>query len=138
MTSDLNDDVRSVTRSLREVHRVVAEIQLDYMDPGGGGDQAAFAKWQRLIHDPALAWLRPVSALMADVDQMLHDAEVLDADVAGELRARVQRVLGPTEDPEFQEVRDRIGGLTTGYPEVAMVLGDLRRALGALPGPQED
>ncbi len=111
---------------------MLAEIQLDYLSPSSG-DGSAFARWQRLIHDPALAWLRAVSGLMADVDQIVHEAEGLDPDTAADIRSRVERVFGPTEDPEFQEIRDRIGSMTTGYPEVAMALGDLRRSLSVLP-----
>jgi hypothetical protein len=80
-----------------------------------------------LMSDPTFAWLRSLSALMADIDALLDRAEIDEEDAAA-VRLELDRLL--TQTPPF----------TTEYlarlqqsPHLAVDHGRVREVMGRLP-----
>ena len=69
-----------------------ARIQIERVD----GRLTAHQFWDRLISDPALGWLGPLTALIVAMDEWLDDAEATAA-AAVELAAEVARLLVPAD-----------------------------------------
>lgn len=91
------------------------------------------ARMQALLHDPAMAWLKPVSDLMVEVDGLLASEEMIDVEAAGRIRLQAETLFGPSPTGEQHAVQRTMANLTYRHPEIVMALGDLRRALGKLP-----
>lgn len=64
--------LEQVSRKLRELHAAVLNAERRFAPSGAG-----LALLDRLMNDPAWAWLRPLSSLIAEVDHALaQDAEL--------------------------------------------------------------
>ncbi len=99
-----------------------ARIQIERVD----GRLTAHQFWDRLISDPALGWLGPLTALIVAMDEWLDDADATAAD-AGALAAEVARLLMPADDGDpFQR---RYAELLQRDPAIVMAHAAARRAL---------
>ncbi|HEX2566992.1 MAG TPA: hypothetical protein VHL85_09030 [Burkholderiales bacterium] len=67
----------NVRTELLNVHRALIEsARLDYEREHGATPAGQFL--QTLIHDPAYAWLAPLTSLVAQIDEVLADDELQD------------------------------------------------------------
>ena len=99
-----------------------ARIQVERVD----GRLTAHQFFDRLVNDPALAWLGPLTAVIVAMDEWLDDAEATAA-AAGELAAEVARLLVPADDGDaFQR---RYAELLQREPAIVMAHAAARRAL---------
>ena len=99
-----------------------ARIQIERVD----GRLTAHQFWDRLISDPALGWLGPLTALIVAMDEWLDDADATTADAAA-LAAEVARLLMPADDGDpFQR---RYAELLQRDPAIVMAHAAARRAL---------
>ena len=99
----------------------------------GGAATAGFALFERLINDPEWAWLRPLSALMADIDQVTSEPQPACADLEAAAAAQVRGLLfgdGELSQPAFLE---RYRPLLQRHSALASTHGELRRLLRAFP-----
>lgn len=79
------------------------------------------------IHDPWFAWLRPLTALIAAMDELVADASPEAAARVPILLAEARTMLRPAEDgDDFQQ---RYFEFVQRSPEVAVAHGALARAL---------
>jgi hypothetical protein len=118
-----------LSHALCELHRaLVASVQLGFERlhgrvPGRG------ALLELVLHDPLFAWLRPLSALIASID------ERLETDVDGATLALARRAVeGVLAAGDFA---DRYRVLLQEDAAVVMAHGALRRALAGLPSQEE-
>lgn len=104
-----DDEARAARRSaLREVSRVLIPLHRALID--AAKDDYAFAFGQvpqptaliRLLNeDTFFAWLKPITALIVEIDEMTRrDFETADADA---IAARVDALFGSTPDRGFAE-----------------------------------
>jgi hypothetical protein len=82
---------------------------------------------ERLMHDPAFAWLRPLSALVVALDQWL-DAPDDEAALAAELADELRRLLAP--DPAGDPFQRRYAELMQRSPAIILTHAAAVRALG--------
>ena len=83
------------------------------------------------VHDPAFAWLRPLSELMADLDGMLDLAEPPSDEEAGAVRGEIEHLLAPSGG----ELAGRTVALVAEDPKIAIPYARVRQLLLALPAP---
>ena len=124
---------RELSRALRAMHKALVRTEISGVRAGKAPQPGAYAQMQRLLHDPSLEWLKPVSTLIVELDHLLSEVEELDAVHAAEVRGAVEDLFGPSDPDRRHGLEHTVGTLTSEHPEVAMALGDLRRALAALP-----
>jgi len=129
---DYTDAVRAFSLSLRTMHRALVAAELS--DPAVVAG-TPFDQMQRLLHDPALAWLKPIFDLMVDLDGRLAMDTEIDTQEAQRVRRRAESLFGPSDPDRVHAVQRGMANLTHDHPPVTMALGDMRRALSKLPKP---
>ena len=127
-TGQLRDDLEGVSRSLQQLHKLVLEAEGAPL-PG----QAGLALLDRLLNDPNWLWLRPLSKLIADLDEgIARDANLTRGEAAaaaGHVRALVFG-LGEPRDEAFL---GRYRPLLQHSPALASAHGQLKRLIDAMP-----
>ena len=124
-------DFGRLARALRELHRALMEcarreherVTLTVLSPG--------ELLKLLTTDPAFAWLRELSELMADID-VVGDGpgDALEA-TAGAIRPAVEHLLGT---PDSQDAfAQRYWPYVHDEPHVAMAHAGVKQALNAFP-----
>ncbi|NJN69285.1 MAG: hypothetical protein HC801_02585 [Nitrospira sp.] len=78
---------------------------------------------QLALNDAWFAWLRPLSHLIAKLDELSESSDLAPHEAIPALLASVQRLLMPTE-----EGRDSAGNITTRCNEVPMSCWSTRRS----------
>jgi hypothetical protein len=128
---------RVVSQALRPVHGVLIDaVRLDY-EREHGSIQSAAALLQLVVSDSAFAWLRPLSGLMARVDE-LAEAEEVDATEVLALRAAVESwaLLGPATENGFQarylEILQRRPDLVLAHAQLRTAVRELEKVAAPL------
>ena len=140
MSEDFTEAARDLSQALRRMHKALVRTEIPAVREGTQSRPGAFAQMQRLMHDPALEWLKPVSSLIVELDHALSERDGVQEARGAEIRRRVESLFGPTAPSRQHGIQATVANRTSEIPEVAMALGDLRRALAALPAtdPGED
>jgi len=118
----------ALAAALAELHKVAMEAAAAAYERERGPIGGRVRLLELLMGDAFFAWLRPLSGLMADLDEGLDDTTPLDDAAGGDLRAATEALL------------DRPGALHDGlHPllqddtNLVLASGAVRRALAALP-----
>jgi hypothetical protein len=131
--STLRKDLEAISRALQALHRQVLETEGAYL-PG----RSPLELLDRLVKDPAWAWLRALSTLIVELDEALaKDTDVTASDAAaaaGHVRALVFG-LGEPRDEAFL---GRYRPLLQLSPALASAHGELKRLIDALPPEPEN
>lgn len=124
-------EIRDLSRALRAWHKVLLErAYQEEVSPDGGA--SPMERLQSAMSDPRLEWLRPLSDLILEIDESgaeLDEAQTTEERLA-EVRSRVNALLSGQE--ELEGFRERYAEYAGRIPEVALPLGDVRRALAAM------
>ena len=125
----LREALRDFSRKLLPLHRALIEAaRADYsalIAPISSPGQML----QLLQEDPHFAWLKPMTTLIVDIDEMVRvDFERADFDA---IVARLERLFGPTPDPAFAEhyvpVLQQDVDVAVGHAGVRQALASLAR-----------
>lgn len=111
-------------RAMLHVHRALLDaerIRYERMN-GRVANNATFL--QVVMNDPWFAWLRPMTALIVEIDQWL-DGDERSPDLAEILLAQVRDRLRP--DEEGAEFQQRYHRLLQEEPSVAVAHGQVRK-----------
>ena len=123
--------MRSVSSALLAVHRVLIDVVATQRDPFRAVVGDPVGLFQLVLNEPEFAWLRPMLQLVAQIDELTELPDAPTDDEAKVLRARIERMLAPNDDPDG--FGSRYVALLPLEPELAMAHADLRFALRALP-----
>jgi len=125
--SQLRHDLEAVSRALQAVHRQILEAEGAFL-PGRSG----VALLDRLLNDPEWAWLRPLSKLIAELDEALARDDALTRDeaaaAAGHVRALVFGIGAPRDEAFLERYRPLLQTVA-----LASAHGELKRLVEALP-----
>jgi hypothetical protein len=125
--SGLRRDLEAVSRALQAVHRQVLEAEGAFL-PG----RSALDLLDRLIKDPEWAWLRALSTLIADLDEMLAGDEDVTANDAAAAAQRVRALVFGLGEPGDEAFLERYRPLLQASGALASAHGDLKRLVGTL------
>lgn len=128
--SDHRGEVSGVAAALRTLHRSLVDASRAMYELDHGPVVGPNAMLQLLMVDPEFAWLRELSGVMAEVDELLDLSTVTREDAAA-VRILVERLLGtPSDDASFgARYREALQANT----DVVIAHGKVRSALGSLP-----
>lgn len=132
--SALRTAVDDTAMALRELHRGLIQVARAAFEQERGPIGGPGELLNLLMTDPAFAWLRAMSELMADIDELLDaPAEVTPLDGAT-VRGAVERLISP---PEGAENPFSVRYLEALQIDTAVVMthARVRKALAALPAP---
>ena len=123
----------ALSTALREVHAaLLARARRDFEREHGG--LAAGELLQAVTTDPAFAWLRTLSELMVEVDEIRDAQPDVGTEAAGAVRALIERLVGgPGDDAHAPAFAHRYLGYLQDEPQVAIAHGHLKRTLATWP-----
>jgi len=133
MSTTPKAELELLARKLRELHALVLQTERQF-DSGPGG----LALLDRLVNDPAWAWLRPLSMLMAEIDQMLAQSQAPTEYDHAVVAAHVRGLLSGEGDLRQDAFLDRYRPLLQLNPELASAHGELRGLLKSAPTESAD
>ena len=121
------DDLRSLGRRLTALHAALLEFERHAWEETHGPTKPA-ELLRLLLQDPSFAWLRPLSAIIAQIDEALDPRDATaDVDVKGLFDA-TQRLLRSGDSGVFQtKYRDTLQR----SPDVVMAHADVVKLLRA-------
>lgn len=122
------DTLRAVPRALRSLHKTLIDVETVYFGAVG----SALEHLQLITSHPHFAWLQPMSALMAALDEALDAPQALSAEAVAGWRAAIEELIGPGT-AAAGAFRAKYLILLHDAPEVAIAHGALRQLLGRLP-----
>ena len=131
---EIRQRLDEVAHALRPLHKALVDlVKLDYEKQKGATIPGPVQLFQLLTQDPFFLWLHPMSALMAEVDE-LHDQKepVTPEDVAA-VRASLEGLVGDRgQEPSPDSFVSRYLEILQNEPDVVMHHAKLRRALDRL------
>jgi hypothetical protein len=123
--------VSEVASILQDLHRTLMNSALGTYErdiaPIGGPGQ----RLQLLMYDPEFRWLRTLSGLMADIDELVDSGFLSPVDAAA-VRDEVSRLITPVAGDESEFAR-RYLEMLQADPSVVMAHAKVRQSLNALP-----
>ncbi|HEY2830209.1 MAG TPA: hypothetical protein VGJ88_08830 [Thermoanaerobaculia bacterium] len=97
----LRASLREFSKNLLPLHRALINAARDDYNFAFGEEITANRLLQLIQDDPFFAWLKPVTSLIVDIDEMARvDFETADYDA---IVARVDRLFGTKVDGDFAE-----------------------------------
>ena len=127
-SGQFRDDLEAVSRALQQLHKLVLEAEGAPL-PG----QAGLALLDRLLHDPGWAWLRPLSMLIADLDEGLAKDTGLTEGEAAAAAGHVRALVFGLGEPRDEAFLGRYRALLQLSAALASAHGQLKRLIDALP-----
>ena len=122
--SSLRLHLDELVAALRPLHKtLLAEVQHQY-ETAHNRVIGPAALFHLVTRDPFFAWLRPLSGLMAQLDELLDEKDPLDPKSAAALRTELDTLL--TDGSDFSA---RYVALLQTSHDLVVAHADLRRAL---------
>jgi hypothetical protein len=139
METDLGEQQRTFTaeleaasRALRELHRELLGIVRKQVEDSEGTHLTPAELFRRVVHDLPFAWLRTMSEMIVDIDELAELEPAPNEIEAAAVRHEIERLLfsPPGSDDEFGQ---RYSALRQSNAQLIIPEGELRRQLAALP-----
>jgi hypothetical protein len=126
-----------VAHALRPLHKALVElVRIDYEKRDGKPVAGPLQLFQLLTQDPFFLWLHPMSALMAEVDELHDQKEPVAPEAVAAVRASLEALVGDRgQEPSPDSFVSRYLEILQNEPEVVMDHARLRRALDRLSRP---
>jgi hypothetical protein len=128
---DLRKDVESLAVALLELHKELLEIVRGEVELRRGSPIPAGLFLQALLEDPSLQWLRPLSALIVELETLSEQKEPIDRADAIRIADEVELHVSPSEK-SHSALAQRYEELLQRSPEVVVAHGRVRAALARL------
>ncbi|HEX8953506.1 MAG TPA: hypothetical protein VF945_16735 [Polyangia bacterium] len=139
MTVDLDDaEIRvrldAVTHALRPLHKALVDlVRADYEKHQGRPVAGPVQLFQLLTRDPFFLWLHPMSALMAEIDELYDQKEPIEPDDVLAVRTTLESLVGDRgQEPSPDSFVSRYLEILQNEPGVVMAHARLRKALDRL------
>ena len=126
--SALHQDLEGVSRALQALHKQILEAEGAYL-PG----RSSLELLDRLLNDPAWAWLRALSSVITDLDEALAKDPGVTPDEAAAAAAHVRALVFGLGEPRDEAFLARYRPLLQQSAALASAHGELKRLIDALP-----
>ena len=121
--------LEKISKSLKRVHKHLLENEKAAVEARVGRTLNPLEFFSMLTQDESFAWMKPLSALMAEIDEFIDEnPTITEADVLG-IRDRVDFIL---KDPS-SKVASRYLQYLPQDPDFILAHSELRDALGPAP-----
>lgn len=120
--------LEAVSRKLQELYSAVLTAERRFAPSGAGLELL-----DRLVNDPAWAWLRPLSSLIAEVDHALAQPEELSAAEGAAAAAHIRGLIFGEGDLVDQAFLTHYRSLLQLDHALASTHGELRKLVKTLP-----
>jgi len=123
--------VRDLSSELKTLHKALLQAGQAAFEIEHGPVQGTLQLLHLVVHDPAFAWLRPLSELMADLDALLDLEIPPNREEEGAVRGELEHLLSPAGG----ELWSALAKFIQQAPEVAAAYARVRQILLSLPKP---
>jgi hypothetical protein len=127
------EQLATVSRMLRRLHSCLLQTEKAFHPPSAGLELL-----DRLLKDPAWAWLRPLSGLIADIDHVLAQQQPPTEYDLAVAAAHARELLTGEGDVQNAQFLERYRGLLQLSPELASLHGELKGLLKTTPAESAD
>ena len=125
--------LETLSRKLQQIYSLVLASERQF-DPSAAG----LALLDRLVNDPAWAWLRPLSALSAEIDHALAQSQPPTVYDHAVVAAHIRGLLAGENDLRHDPFLDRYRPLLQLNSELASAHGELKALLKNAPSEAVD
>lgn len=125
--------LETISRKLQRLYELVLAAERAFAPTSGG-----LPLLDRLLNDPAWAWLRPLSLLIAEIDHVLAQSDELTSQEHAAAAAHVRGLLFGEGDLANSDFLTRYRSLLQFDPALASAHGELRQLLRAFPAESEN
>ena len=124
----------AVTHALRPLHKALVDlVRADYEKRQGRPVAGPVQLFQLLTRDPFFLWLHPMSALMAEIDELYDQKEPIEPDELAAVRTTLESLVGDRgQEPSPDSFVSRYLEILQKEPEVVLAHARLRKALDRL------
>ena len=136
MTTTMDDaEIRrrldEITHALRPLHKALVDlVRADYEKQQGRPVAGPVQLFQLLTRDPFFLWLHPMSALMAEIDELYDQKEPIEPDDVVAVRTTLESLVGHRgQEPSPDSFVSRYLEILQKEPEVVLAHARLRKAL---------
>jgi len=126
-------ELEGLSRKLQKLHAQLIEAERQF-HPG----LAPLALLDRLVNDPEWAWLRPLSALIADIDHVLAQEQPPTEFDRAVVAAHVRGLLAGEGDLLNQKFLERYRALLQLHPSLVSLHGETKAMLKSAPAESDD
>lgn len=127
----LRPALRRLHSILLELHQALIDATRYEFESAHGRIENPYEMLELVESDPVFAWLRPMTALLLQVDE-LSEQEVISVEEAAAVRTVTERLVQPP-DGTTSSFHDRLRALRQSAPSLVVLHTHVRQALGALP-----
>jgi hypothetical protein len=97
-TPEERRDLTSIRNQLLAFHKILLELERQRYERTNGRITDMFQLLNLTINDPAFSWLRPLSALIVEIDEKLDDKdEPMTSDQIKAVRKEIRQLLTPSQ-----------------------------------------
>jgi hypothetical protein len=123
-----------LTHTLRPLHKALLDlVRIDYEKRHGRPVAGPVQLFQLVTQDPFFLWLHPMSALMAEIDELYDQKEPIAHDDVVAVRTTLESLLGSRgQEPSPDSFVSRYLEILQNDPDVVMAHARVRRALDRL------
>jgi hypothetical protein len=132
--AEIRKRLDEVAHALRPLHKALVDlVKLDYEKQKGATIPGPVQLFQLLTQDPFFLWLHPMSALMAEIDELYDQKEPIAHDDVVAVRTTLESLLGSRgQEPSPDSFVSRYLEILQNDPDVVMAHARVRRALDRL------
>ena len=99
--TDSSSPLSELAPALRELHKALLQEGRDDYERTHGPVAGTGQLLHLVMHDPSFAWLRVLSALMADLDELLEAPEPATDEEAAAIRRELEETFSPASGGDF-------------------------------------
>jgi hypothetical protein len=121
--------LQDLSAELKVLHKALLQSSRAAFEADHGPVEGALQLLHLVVHDPAFAWLRPLSELMADLDALLDLESPPSVEEQGAVRGELEQLFSPAGGELW-------AGLATSVqraPDVAAAYARVRQIILSLP-----
>ena len=126
-------EIEQLSRKLQALYALILETERTFHPEASG-----VALLDKLLNDPAWAWLRPLSLLTAEIDHVLHETQAPTQYDHAIVASHIRGLLFGDGDLHNEAFLERYRPLLQLNPELAGAHGELRALVKAAPSESAD
>jgi hypothetical protein len=119
-----------LSHSLRPLHKSLLDVVQAEYERGHGPVGGPLKLYQLVTSDPFFAWLHPMSALMAEIDELVDQEEPIGLEAAAAIRAALENLVGDRgQSPVAGSFVARYLAVLQSEPKVVLLHAQMRKRL---------
>lgn len=131
--AELRRRLDAVAHALRPVHKALVDLVQADWEKRNGRVHGPLHLYKLVTSDPFFAWLLPLSAAMAEVDELHDQKEPVPPDAVAAVRETIEQMIGSRgQEPSPESFVSRYLEILQAEPDIVLLHARLRRALDQL------